>query len=345
MVVGMVDDDQQILDGISNNIIDEHPEIKIAFCCRSIDGVAERLKSNRVDVLILGIVKADAESEALCRKLYEEKYNVEVIILCDDIGYEYAERLKKYGVDKIIIKPMNGERMYEMMEHIRFTSEIKKGEMELRRRVGSVELTNKIYDMIKNGDKAGIRNIVFPTKIVYKRGGAIKSYEIFLINILCFFLNENGYEDVFEEDIFAEMLNLVTDDQRMNYVMDKYCHVMELISDTEVHNSDDSRIIKAKRYIDEHYDNSELSCDYLAERSGMSARHLRRLFAKTYGMGVQEYIMNVRIEMAKKLLKETVLPIETIISRVGYNSPRYFRKLFKTQLGCTMSEYRNNEEV
>ena len=75
----------------------------------------------------------------------------------------------------------------------------------------------------------------------------------------------------------------------------------------------------------------------------MSSRHLRRLFVKTYGSGVQEYIMNVRIETAKKLLQETVLPIDAVISKVGYNSPRYFRKLFKAQMGCTMSEYRNGK--
>ena len=109
--------------------------------------------------------------------------------------------------------------------------------------------------------------------------------------------------------------------------------------------SEDARIMKIRKYIEKCYNSPELSCDFLAERSGMSARHLRRLFVKTYGMGVQEYIMNVRIETAKKLLKETVLPIEAVISRVGYNSPRYFRKLFKAQLGCAMSEYRSGGET
>ena len=106
---------------------------------------------------------------------------------------------------------------------------------------------------------------------------------------------------------------------------------------------EDIRIVKIRKYIDKHYDSSELSCDFLAERCGISARHLRRLFAKTYNIGVQEYIMSIRIETAKKLLRETVLPIEAIISKVGYSSPRYFRKLFKAQLGCTMSEYRNGK--
>lgn len=106
---------------------------------------------------------------------------------------------------------------------------------------------------------------------------------------------------------------------------------------------EDNRIVKTRKYIDRHYDSSALSCDFLAERCGMSARHLRRLFSKTYDIGVQEYIMSVRLEKAKKLLEETTFSIETIISKVGYNSPRYFRKLFKAQMGCTMSEYRNGK--
>ena len=104
--------------------------------------------------------------------------------------------------------------------------------------------------------------------------------------------------------------------------------------------TEDVRVVKAIGYICEHYCDPGLCCDFLAERSGVSARHLRRLFVKSYGIGVREYIMNVRIEKAKKLLHETVLPIETVISKVGYSSPRYFRKLFKAQTGKTMSEYR-----
>ncbi len=340
MVIGIVDSDEQALENLSGLITTEHPEIKIAFCSSSGAGALDKMKNVYVDVLITDMNLPDMDGFELCRKIYDEKYNTETIVLSGHVDYENQKKSLKYGVSKCILKPLTKESIAGIMEHIRHTDEIKKGEMELRRRVGSVEFTNSVFKMLKDGDEAFIHKIVFPAEIRYKKGGAIKGYEIFLINILCFFLNENGYEDVFEEDIFAEMFDLFTDEQRMNYVMEKYSYVIEMLRNREANSPDNKRIIKVKRYIDEHYDNTELSCDFLAERSDMSSRHLRRLFVKTYGSGVQEYIMNIRIETAKKLLRETILPIDTIISKVGYSSPRYFRKLFKAQLGCTMSEYR-----
>ena len=186
MVIGIVDSDIQILDNLSKIITAEHPKIKIAFCSSSAACALDKLKNVYVDVLIADVNLPDMDGFELCRILYEEKYNTETILLSGHVDYESTKKSLKYGVRKCIFKPLNKEGIAEILEHIRYTGEIKKGEMELRKRVGSVDLTNSVYAMIKDGDEAGIHKIVFPTEIRYKSGGAIKGYEIFLINILCF---------------------------------------------------------------------------------------------------------------------------------------------------------------
>ena len=105
----------------------------------------------------------------------------------------------------------------------------------------------------------------------------------------------------------------------------------------------DSKVAKARKYIEENYGNVNLNSEQISETCGISVRHLRRKFLKTYGMGIKNYIMLVRIEEAKKLLQETSLPIKAVILMVGYDSASYFRKLFKERVGCTMTEYRTKE--
>lgn len=74
--------------------------------------------------------------------------------------------------------------------------------------------------------------------------------------------------------------------------------------------------------------------------SGLPERTLKRRFRQATGATLIEYIQKKRIEEAKRLLEETVLPAEEVSARVGYEEPAFFRKLFKRLTGLTPREYR-----
>ncbi len=70
--------------------------------------------------------------------------------------------------------------------------------------------------------------------------------------------------------------------------------------------------------------------------------YLGRLFKKNMGVSFNEYLLDIRMSNAMKLLKNTTLSIADISERVGYFDVDYFSKLFKQRIGITPSDYRAN---
>ena len=97
----------------------------------------------------------------------------------------------------------------------------------------------------------------------------------------------------------------------------------------------------AIKYINENL-NKELKLDTLADKCDVSKSYLCRLFAEKYGIGVNAYIIKLRMRKACKLLTETSAPVVNVAFDVGYHDCGYFHKLFKKHVGCTPLQYREN---
>lgn len=72
----------------------------------------------------------------------------------------------------------------------------------------------------------------------------------------------------------------------------------------------------------------------------INSAYLGRLFKKNIGLSFNEYLLNIRMSNAMKLLKNTTLSIADISEKVGYFDVDYFSKLFKQSTGVTPSDFR-----
>ena len=68
------------------------------------------------------------------------------------------------------------------------------------------------------------------------------------------------------------------------------------------------------------------------------------LFKSNTGMSVKEYIIDLRIKQAKKLLTATDLPVFTVAELCGFSNPNYFPTAFKKHTGKTPTDYRQSEK-
>ena len=73
---------------------------------------------------------------------------------------------------------------------------------------------------------------------------------------------------------------------------------------------------------------------------GLSPAYFSVLFKKTEGEGFARYLINVRIEQAKILLRESNLPVTEICRRVGYNDLKNFTQTFEKVTEVKPSTYR-----
>ncbi len=102
-------------------------------------------------------------------------------------------------------------------------------------------------------------------------------------------------------------------------------------------------IDKAKQYIQEHYQDSELSVEKLCSYLGLSATYFSTLFKRETGESFVVYLTHVRMEQALQLLNTTEEKAYVISELVGYTEPNYFSYVFKKQYGVSPSKYRSNQ--
>ena len=93
------------------------------------------------------------------------------------------------------------------------------------------------------------------------------------------------------------------------------------------------------RYLLSHL-SEDLSVDRLTEEFNISRNKLYDSVSKYMNIGIAEYIRNLRIEEAKRLLRETDLPVYQIADRVGFADYNYFCRVFKKEVGLPAKKYR-----
>lgn len=100
----------------------------------------------------------------------------------------------------------------------------------------------------------------------------------------------------------------------------------------------------AARLIEEGYLNGRNLQD-LAQRVGVTARHLRRLFEAHFGVTPVEFAQTQRLLVAKRLLTETSLPMVEVALVSGFGSVRRFNDVFQTRYGLNPSNLRKARSV
>lgn len=96
-------------------------------------------------------------------------------------------------------------------------------------------------------------------------------------------------------------------------------------------------------YLSKHY-NQKIKISDLADYIGVNRSYLTNSFKREMNVSPQEFLQNLRMDKASSLLKETVIPINTIASQVGYDDPLAFSKIFKQKFGVGPRKYRETKD-
>ncbi|MBD2339536.1 helix-turn-helix transcriptional regulator [Calothrix sp. FACHB-156] len=104
------------------------------------------------------------------------------------------------------------------------------------------------------------------------------------------------------------------------------------------------KLRQAVTYIQEHLE-QDLTLAEIAEVTGMSMYHFSRLFKQSTGFAPHQYVLNCRIERAKKLLTRTEQTIDQICQQVGFQSQSHFTYVFRKSLGTTPKVYREKVRI
>ncbi len=100
---------------------------------------------------------------------------------------------------------------------------------------------------------------------------------------------------------------------------------------------------QSKEFIDQNYDNPDLSLNMMAMRVHVSPTHFSAIFSRETGETFSDYLSRIRMDNATRLLKTTSLSAAEISRRVGYKDPQYFSRVFKRASGVSIRTFRAGE--
>ncbi|MCI3926990.1 response regulator [Paenibacillus sp. TRM 82003] len=98
-----------------------------------------------------------------------------------------------------------------------------------------------------------------------------------------------------------------------------------------------------QKHIQAHlHDPNEISLIRLAELAYFNPSYLSRLFKQATGINLSEYIADVRLTRAKRLLEDPSLKIQEVADRLGYGTATNFTRSFRKATHMTPQEYRSS---
>ena len=149
------------------------------------------------------------------------------------------------------------------------------------------------------------------------------------------------YASVINEMLLANELTAKDEFTRIGYLY----HLFSLLIRSNVNiaakaSSPEEAIQHAIQYMEYNYTN-DIQISTIAEYVGLNRTYFTNLFKRTMNMSPKNYLSQLRMEKACKLLTSTDDSIADIAQKVGYPDPFSFSKMFSKTIGVSPSSYRD----
>jgi len=113
---------------------------------------------------------------------------------------------------------------------------------------------------------------------------------------------------------------------------------------TPVHTKAPTNFSYVRLYLDEYF-MTDVNLDKLATQFGYSKSHFCALFKTKYGVSLKQYVLQKRLDYAKKELAETSIPVVSIASNAGFSDYYQFSAFFKKRTGLSPRAFREQAQT
>lgn len=138
------------------------------------------------------------------------------------------------------------------------------------------------------------------------------------------------------KDMTTAFYSAASNKEYLKNILEAVIDLREAVSQKKYH----SLVDGAKDYIQQHFDDEDISLNTVAASVNLSPNHFSSIFSQEAGRTFVEYLTFVRMEKAKELLCTTAMKSAEIAYAVGYKDAHYFSYLFKKTQKCTPREFR-----
>jgi two-component system, response regulator YesN len=118
--------------------------------------------------------------------------------------------------------------------------------------------------------------------------------------------------------------------------------VIEIQNDEDLtHQKDKNSMQEIEHFLRNNY-KQDITLQEIADQFFLSREYISRRFKQEFKETITDYLTRIRMENAKKLLRNPHLKIYEVAYQIGYHNEKYFSKVFKKSTGISPIEYRNS---
>lgn len=357
-------DDEALPRRLLGDRISKIPGITLAASLSDGSAAQSFLKENVVDIIITDIRMPNVDGLELASFVQKLDPLCTTIIISSYSEFEYARKALQYGAHDYLLKPLQFKQVTDVVERCRdavfqrrkqamFPRSTKFHNLEMMISKDPVEKWEfELNDLLTSQG-----SIVRITSAAGKHSG-VQFYSAYR-NLLSEVLSNAAVISVGSDGDSFDYLIIpasVHPQYSLQAVMEHLCRIIDhpivwtergtvcssrdlvkLLTPNTTEPPSDA-IARACLYMKQHL-KEPLTRSDVASQVFLSSSYFGQLFKKTMGVGYNEYLTNLRIEQAKKLLDSNI-SIRDIALAVGFQDTRYFSEVFYKKTGYIPSDYR-----
>ncbi|HJC22211.1 MAG TPA: response regulator [Candidatus Eisenbergiella merdavium] len=325
----LVDDESFLCEQICANIAWESFGIElIGYCDNAMDAL-EQMIDEMPDILITDIRMPVMSGLELIARAKQMNPALQCVILSGYAEFTLAQAAIEQGVKNYLLKPFSKAELEDTLQ--KCCGQIQKSRSEKRMELQErTEMVSRLFQEIKSLKETNEK--IQPEQLQ----AVMLSYpDLIMLReamVLFFTYEDDGSGAVkrwIPEFYHAEGDILRTASEALNAVSSK-------------RETESEPVRKIKSYAQQHFMEESLNLQFIADQIvHLGVKYVGRCFIKETGVKFSEYLLEIRMEKAKQMLKTRDARIEEIAEQVGLgHDVPYFYQLFKRYTGMTPKEYR-----
>jgi signal transduction histidine kinase/ligand-binding sensor domain-containing protein/DNA-binding response OmpR family regulator len=144
------------------------------------------------------------------------------------------------------------------------------------------------------------------------------------------------------EELHLNIENLIHTRQHLRGKFSGAQQQTERVELPEVKGNDELLMERIMKAVNQNLSNSDFNVDMLTQEVGISRAQLHRKMKEITGISTSEFIRNIRLEQAARLLREQKINVTQVAYTVGFSNLAHFSTIFRKHFGMSPSEYAEN---
>jgi signal transduction histidine kinase/DNA-binding response OmpR family regulator/ligand-binding sensor domain-containing protein len=141
------------------------------------------------------------------------------------------------------------------------------------------------------------------------------------------------------DELHMVINNLISKNLRLKGKYSGTQQQKDKVEEKQVKGNDEMLMERIMKVVNDHMDDSEFNVDMLTKEVGISRAQLHRKMKDMTGLPVSEFIRNIRLEQAVRLLEEQKINVTQVAYSVGFSNLAHFSTVFRKQFGVSPTEY------